>query len=99
MIRRNRRVLILIVMAIALAACSSVGQAKQDTAHNRIIYGLTLLPSGFDPQINASSELGIPLRSVYDTLVYRDPTTSEFVPGLAESWTISDDGRTYTFKL
>ncbi len=97
--RRNRRVLTLAVMAMILVACSSVGQAKQEAAHNRIVYGLTLLPSGFDPQINASSELGIPLRSVYDTLVYRDPTTGEFVPGLAESWAISDDGRTYTFKL
>jgi hypothetical protein len=49
----------------------------------RIVYGLTLLPSGFDPHINASAELGIPLRSVYDTLVYRDPITKDFV---ARTW-------------
>ncbi|MFN7210563.1 MAG: ABC transporter substrate-binding protein [Aggregatilineales bacterium] len=68
-------------------------------AASRIVYGLTLLPSGFDPHINASAELGIPLRSVYDTLVYRDPTTQDFVAGLAERWEISPDGLIYTFYL
>lgn len=65
----------------------------------RLVYGLTLAPSGIDPHINSSSELGIPLTSVYDTLVYQDPATGKFVPGLAQSWKISDDGKTYTFEL
>jgi peptide/nickel transport system substrate-binding protein len=65
----------------------------------RIVYGLTLAPSGIDPHVNASSELGIPLTSVYDTLVYQDPETGEFVPGLAERWEVSGDGLTYTFYL
>ena len=66
---------------------------------SRIVYGLTLSPSGIDPHVNASSELGIPLTSVYDTLVYQDPESGDFVPGLAERWTVSDDGRTFTFTL
>ncbi len=65
----------------------------------RLVYGLTLAPSGIDPHVNASAELGIPLTSVYDTLVYQDPETGKFVPGLAESWEISEDGRAYTFHL
>jgi peptide/nickel transport system substrate-binding protein len=64
----------------------------------KLIYGLTLSPSGLDPHINASSELGIPLTSVYDTLVWQD-LNGEFVPGLAKSWEISDGGLTYTFHL
>jgi peptide/nickel transport system substrate-binding protein len=76
--------------------CSQAGNADEAT---EVVYGLTLPPSGIDPHINASAELGIPLRSVYDTLVYRDPNTLEFVPGLAEAWTISEDGLTYTFTL
>ena len=68
-------------------------------SERRIVYGLTLMPSGFDPHINASAEIGIPLRSVYDTLVYRDPQTRAFVPGLAERWEISGDGLSYTFFL
>jgi peptide/nickel transport system substrate-binding protein len=64
-----------------------------------IVYGLTLQPSGLDPHINASSELGIVLRSVYDTLVYRDPKTKDYVPGLALQTDVSLDGLIYTFKL
>lgn len=65
----------------------------------RIVYGLTLSVSGIDPHINQSSELGIVLRQVYDTLVYREPDTGAFVPGLATSWSVSEDGREYTFEL
>jgi peptide/nickel transport system substrate-binding protein len=65
----------------------------------RLVYGLTLAPSGIDPHVNASSELGIPLTSVYDTLVYLDPDTGDFIPGLAEDWDVSRDELTYTFYL
>jgi peptide/nickel transport system substrate-binding protein len=64
----------------------------------KLIYGLTLAPSGIDPHVNASSELGIPLTSVYDTLVWQD-LSGEFMPGLAKAWEISDDGLTYIFHL
>ena len=73
-----------------------VGSAQSPT---RIVYGLTLSVSGIDPHINQSSELGIVLRQVYDTLVYRHPTTGEFVPGLAESWEVDAAGLEYTFEL
>jgi peptide/nickel transport system substrate-binding protein len=58
-----------------------------------------LAPSGIDPHVNASSELGIPLTSVYDTLVYLDPESGDFAPGLAEDWELSSDERIYTFYL
>lgn len=64
----------------------------------KLIYGLTLAPSGIDPHVDASSELGIPLTSVYDTLVYQ-ALDGSFVPGLAERWDVSDDGQVYTFYL
>ncbi|MBN9044667.1 MAG: ABC transporter substrate-binding protein [Rhizobiales bacterium] len=38
--------------------------------------------------------------NAYDMLVRLDiHDTSKVVPGIAESWTVSDDGLTYTFKL
>jgi len=67
-------------------------------AKKELKYGLTLVVSGIDPHIHASSELGIPLTSVYDTLVYMT-NDYKFVPGLAESWEVSTDATTYTFKL
>jgi peptide/nickel transport system substrate-binding protein len=39
--------------------------------------------------------------NVYDTLLSMDPKALDkgYVPGIAESWTISADGLTYTFKI
>jgi peptide/nickel transport system substrate-binding protein len=88
-----RRLLIFLLLVVALATGCTPRPG------GRIVYGLTLAPSGIDPHINASSELGIPLTSVYDTLVYQDPKTGEFVPGLARQWEVSEDGRVYTFYL
>jgi peptide/nickel transport system substrate-binding protein len=91
---------ICMVSAVVLTGCAGSPSLSQEApARHKIVYGLTLQPSGFDPHIHASSELGIPLRQVYDTLVYRDPETGEFTPGLAESWSISPDGLVYTFNL
>ena len=39
------------------------------------------------------------LRNVCEGLIDYDPVTLQTIPGLAESWTISDDGLVYTFTL
>ena len=39
------------------------------------------------------------IRSIFDGLMDYKPGTTELVPDLAESYTLSDDGRTYTFTL
>jgi len=93
---KRNSLFITLFVAFLLSACAS---SAPTTALRSIVYGLTLEPSGFDPHIHQSSELGIVLRQVYDTLVYRHPQTNEIVPGLAESWVISDDLRAYTFYL
>jgi peptide/nickel transport system substrate-binding protein len=100
MLFAHRRCFLLFVFLMLIAACSANSQSETTSSQpHTIVYGLTLEPSGIDPHVNASSELGIPLRQVYDTLVYRDPTTKDFVAGLATSWMISDDGLAYTFSL
>jgi len=83
-----------VVALLALRA----GLGDEDEG-NRIVYGLTLNPSGLDPHIHISNELGIPFFSVYDTLVYRHPQTMDFVPGLAERWEMAPDGLNWTFSL
>ena len=89
----------LLALWLLIAACSPATALQDDLPRHSIVYGLTLQPSGFDPHIHASSELGIPLRQVYDTLVYRDPQTKAFVQGLATNWSLSEDGLSYTFSL
>ncbi len=93
---RKHLFILFLVGFLVLVACSGNDEFR---ARNPIVYGLTLEPSGFDPHVHASAELGIVLRQVYDTLVYRHPQTQEFVSGLAQDWRISDDGLIYTFTL
>ncbi|HET7009775.1 MAG TPA: ABC transporter substrate-binding protein [Anaerolineales bacterium] len=94
-----RRRVFLLGISAALVAALAGGCAPAETARGTLTYGLTLSPTGIDPHLNASAELGIPLSSVYDTLVFQDPETGEFLPGLASSWSVSDDGLDYTFNL
>lgn len=88
-----------LVLALLVISTACAGPQSNEPAGTTAVYGLTLLPTGFDPHIHASSELGIPLRSVYDTLVYRDPLSGDFVAGLATHWEMSPDGLSYTFYL
>ena len=85
--------LVLIISGLLCTGCQSTNQTSI------LRYGLTLSPSGLDPHINASAELGIPLHSVYDTLIVRHGDTGEFLPSLALAWHISADGLVYTFNL
>ncbi len=104
--------LLISCLSLAIGACSDEKSDPTPTpttstepatpsvsAGGKLVYGLTLAPSGIDPHVNASSELGIPLTSVYDTLVYQDPATGEFVSGLAKGWEVSANGQVYTFYL
>lgn len=109
--RRTSRIgLLLTIIGVVACIASAVGLAVASTLLSEssadehadlrtITYGLTLLPSGFDPHIHSSSELAIPLFSVYDPLIHRHPQTNAFVAGLAENWEISPDGLVYTFYL
>ncbi len=66
---------------------------------SRIVYGLTQQPAGFDPHLHQSVISGIPLRQVYDTLLYRHPGSRELVAGLAREWSLSPDGLGLTLQL
>ena len=53
-----------------------------------------------DPALAYDTASGEVIFNVYEGLVFYDgENTNQFLPKLAESWTVSDDGMTYTFKL
>jgi peptide/nickel transport system substrate-binding protein len=54
-------------------------------------------PISLDPANTAAAGLN-PVRLLYDTLVVQGPDFAPH-PGVAESWTVSPDGRAYTFRL
>jgi len=56
-------------------------------------------PKSLDPaRANAAPEVDI-VRAIYEGLTVTDPKTLDAVPGVASSWSVSDDGLTWTFKL
>lgn len=52
-----------------------------------------------DPAIGYDWQNWSMIKSIFDGLMDYAPGTTDLVPGLAESYTISDDGQTFTFKL
>ena len=52
-----------------------------------------------DPQVGYDLQNYVAMRGIFDRLMDYRPGTVELVPSLAESYTISDDGKTYSFKL
>jgi peptide/nickel transport system substrate-binding protein len=80
------------MLALALCAFASAAVPK------RLVVALSGNPDTLDPQKTAGTLTFQVLKSVYDTLVEADPK-GEIVPALAESWEVSKDGLTWTFKL
>jgi len=61
--------------------------------------GIDQSPAGLDPHIvTAFSSFMVVNGTIYEGLTAIDKSLG-IVPGLAESWTVSADGKTYTFKL
>jgi len=64
-----------------------------------LVIRLAAEPDTFDPQIQTGGRIFAVIQNVGASLVAKDPDSGEYVPYLAESWDISDDGLTWEFKL
>jgi len=78
----------------ALAALLST-TAFAEVVYNR---GNSADPESLDPHKTSTVYEAHILRDLFQGLVMQD-AKAELIPGAAESWTISDDGTVYTFKL
>jgi oligopeptide transport system substrate-binding protein len=56
-------------------------------------------PETIDPGTVSGQPGGRVARNLFEGLVYNHPRDLRPVPGMARSWEISEDGRTYTFHL
>mgnify|MGYP002083421107 CR=1 FL=1 len=82
------------LVAIVLAAASCPALAKTLTVCTEAS------PDGFDYALfHANSTADASSEALYNRLVEFEPGTTRLVPGLAERWEISPDGKTYTFHL
>jgi peptide/nickel transport system substrate-binding protein len=76
-----------------------IARAQDVPQGGTLTYGVGFdVDDTLDPQVtNYDSTIRVML-NVCEPLIWM-ATATEFYPGLAESWEISDDGLTYTFKL
>ncbi len=98
---RPRPILVLLMLA-ALLGLASMPVTAQDAAPvpgGSLRVGLSVEPDTLDPAASAQASAHQVFMQIYDTLVWLDPTTGEYAPGLAESWEIADDGLSATFHL
>ena len=81
--------------ALATLPLAAMAQAKKDS----VVLAMTLEPPGLDPTAGAASAIAeIVQYNIFETLtkINSDGSVS---PLLAESWEVSPDLKTYTFKL
>jgi peptide/nickel transport system substrate-binding protein len=83
-----------------LAACSEsstpAGAAK---GTKTLSVGVFQNPDSLDPGQTGLVTVSQVLYAVFDTLMWKFPDDPTYHPGLAESYTVSPDAKTYTFKL
>src|SRR5271167_5025112 len=77
------------------ALLAGAGAASAKT----LVYCSEGSPENFTPAINTTGTSFDAARPVYNRLTEFKRGTTEVVPGLAESWDISDGGKTITFHL
>jgi peptide/nickel transport system substrate-binding protein len=85
---------ILAATVLALASGTTAFAARTD-----LVIGVQLEPPHLDPTAGAAAAIDeVVYANVFEGLTRIGPK-GEVLPALAESWTISDDGKVYTFKL
>ncbi len=94
--KRTLAVALLLLVAFSGAFATGTKEAAGGTHF--------IMNNGAEPQtLDPSKISGVPEHKIYmalfEGLVINDPQTSLAKPGIAESWTISPDGKMITFKL
>ena len=87
--------------ASALAGASLTGAMAPALAEEPVMGGTVVYLSTKIPSLNplhSAYEVGLVTSQIFASLVRMDEN-NEIAPYLAESWEISDDGKTYTFHL
>jgi peptide/nickel transport system substrate-binding protein len=104
MIDINRRLRWTLVTVLAVVAALSTSADAQDKprAGGELTFVVPIEPASYDGHREGTFGLIHPAAPHYSTLLRTDPadrTGTKVVGDLAESWTVSNDGRTYTFRL
>ncbi|MAO90269.1 MAG: ABC transporter substrate-binding protein [Rhodospirillales bacterium] len=86
--------LLVAATGLSLALGAQAAQAKT------LVFCSEGSPEGFNPSLfTAGTTFDASSRQIFNKLVEFERGTTKIAPGLAESWSVSDDGLEYTFNL
>jgi len=86
------------LLALTLTACCLVTSCGPSTPRAELVFVNGAEPETLDPAIITGQPEGRVVNALFEGLLRFDEQ-GQPEPGMAESWTISEDGRTYTFQL
>jgi peptide/nickel transport system substrate-binding protein len=91
----------LAALAIAATLLAPLDGAHAATPEDQLVIAMSMSAiRGLDPQELNQLEAAEVVANLYDRLIDLSPDKiSEPKPGLAESWAVSEDGKTFTFKI
>ena len=87
------------VLSVTLLNPAALASGLSRKAQDNLFYGVASEPIGLDPALVDDNDSSNVNSNIYETLLKYKNDSIDLEPGLAQSWTISDDGLTYTFKL
>jgi len=95
---------LLVALLMIAAACGgdtdTGGGGGGDAAEGAtLVFGTSADPVVLDGALVSDGESLRAIDQMMEGLVTLDPGTTEVIPGLAESWEVSEDGLSYTFDL
>lgn len=97
--KATRTVLLAVLLAVISLGLQSCGDSQPETpAIPTLERGLLADPESLDIHKARSTQAAEVLRDIGEGLMSYS-ATGELVGGVAEDWSVSDDGRTYTFTL
>lgn len=96
----NKKFLNLLVCASLFLALFGYGLAQDDEPQEggTLTWAYIQKPRSLDPNVWTGGSDNDVMRQIFDPLIW-SVAPGEFIPGLAESWEVSEDALVYTFNL
>jgi peptide/nickel transport system substrate-binding protein len=86
----------LLLASVVIAGC---GGSKSGSAGKALIFAQGSDPRGLDPAYVDDGESAKIMTQIFEGLIRYKPGNTEIQPALATEWSVSQDGKEWTFKL
>ena len=96
---KNRMIAAALAVVFTAGCISSAEAALSRKPQDNIFYATSTDPLGLDPALVDDNDSGKIIGNIYESLLRFKNSNTEVEPQLAESYEISPDGLSYTFKL